>query len=329
MIPPKLKPGDTIAVFSPSSPATATAPSRYLRGKEYLQSRGFHFMEGKLTGKTDCYRSGSIIERAEEFNELIRNPDVKCIISAIGGMNSSSILPYVAYDCLLKNPKIIIGYSDITSLLLGIYAKTGLTTYYGPAVVASFGEFPPFVEETYQYFSNILCEGASFPNTLPVPEFWTEEFIDWETQNRSKQKYKNQLVTIHSGRKTGRLIGGNLNTMQGIWGTEYMPEIKEGDILFIEDSMKDAATVERSFSQLKLSGVFDKINGLILGKHEKFDDQGTNRKPYEILQEVMGTVRFPVLAEFDCCHTHPMLTLPIGARVELDADQQAVTILSE
>ncbi|MEG1274555.1 MAG: LD-carboxypeptidase, partial [Ruthenibacterium sp.] len=120
-----------------------------------------------------------------------------------------------------------------------------------------------------------------------------------------------------------------LNTMQGIWNTEYMPEIRNGDILFIEDSLKDAADIERSFSLLKISGVFDKIGGIILGKHELFDDLKTGRKPYEILKEVIGNVSYPILAEFDCCHTHPMLTIPIGCTVELDATRQAVTITSK
>ena len=92
--------------------------------------------------------------------------------------------------------------------------------------------------------------------------------------------------------------------MEGFFGTEYMPVINKGDILFIEDAEKDAYTIERSFSLLKLAGVFDKVSGIILGKHEKFDDNGTGRKPYEILLEVIGDTSIPILAEFDCCHTH-------------------------
>lgn len=108
-----------------------------------------------------------------------------------------------------------------------------------------------------------------------------------------------------------------------------MPQFIDGDILFIEDSLKDAATIERSFSLLKLSGVFDKVSGIILGKHEKFDDQNTGRVPYQILKEVVGEANIPILAEFDCCHTHPMLTLPIGAKVELNSSSKTVTILNE
>lgn len=326
MLPRKLRSGDAIAVFSPSSPATATAPTRYRRGRAYLEEKGLRFIEGERTGKRDFYRSGSIAERAQELNALIRNPEVRCIMAAIGGMNSNSLLPYLDYEALMRDPKIIVGYSDVTALLLGVYARTGLTTYYGPAVVASFGELPPWVDWTWSAFADVAMGMARPPHALPVPDQWTEEFIDWETQSRAKRGVANELRTLHGGRVRGRLIGGNLNTMQGIWGTPYMPKIREGDVLLIEDSLKDAADVERSFSLLKLSGVFERIGGLILGKHELFDDLGSGRRPWEILMEVMGNVDFPVLAQFDCCHTHPMLTLPIGCEVELDADAQTLTL---
>jgi muramoyltetrapeptide carboxypeptidase LdcA involved in peptidoglycan recycling len=329
MLAPKLNKGDMIAVFSPSSPATKTAYIRYQRARIYLENKGLKFFEGILSGKQDFYRSGSIRERAEELNELIKNPEIKCIMSSIGGMNSNSLLPYIDYETLRKNPKIIIGFSDVTAILLAVYAKTGITTYYGPAVVASFGEFPPFVDETFHYFSDIVMKNVNVPHTYKNPDYWTDEFVNWETQSTSKKTYDNELVTVNGGKSKGRLIGGNLNTMQGIWNTEYMPVIQEGDILFIEDSLKDAATIERSFSLLKISGVFDKVSGVILGKHEQFKDLGTGRKPYEILEEVMGNVNYPILAEFDSCHTHPMITLPIGCEVELDATNKTVTLLSD
>ena len=328
-VPPKLKRGDTIAVFSPSAPATATAKERYARAKRFLQGKGFAIYEGKLTGRQEHYRSGSIRERAEEFNELVKNPEVQCIMAAIGGMNTNSILPYVDYDAVREHPKIIVGYSDVTALLLAIYAKTGLTTYYGPAMVASFGELPPFVEDTYRYFSEILCGACPCPYQFPTPPYWTDEYIDWKVQDRGKEKTPNALVTVRPGVARGRLIGGNLDTLQGIWGTGYMPAIRQGDILLIEDARKDCATIERSFSLLKLSGVFDTIGGLLLGKHEGFDDQGTNRRPWEILTEVIGACDFPILAGFDCCHTHPMLTMPIGAEIELDAGRKSVTLVCE
>lgn len=290
--------------------------------------KGFNLKNGKLTGKKDFYRSGSIKERVKELNQLIRDKEVRCIISTIGGMNSNSILPYIDYETFKKDPKIIIGYSDITAILFAIYAKTGITTFYGPALVASFGEMEPFNEMTYKYFKDILIAEDNIPYEYKMPEIWTEEYIDWESQYRGKKENKNKWITLSKGKVKGRLIIGNLNTMTGIWGSEYMPEIKKGDILFIEDSLKEAATIERSFAMLKVNKVFDKIGGLILGKHEIFDDMGSKRKPYEILEEVIGEYDFPFLAEVDCSHTHPMFTMPIGGMVELDASNKRISLIS-
>lgn len=248
-------------------------------------------------------------------------------MASIGGNNTNSILPYIDYEYLKKHPKIIIGYSDTTALLLAVYAKTGLVTFYGPAAASSFGELPPFVDWTFKYFESMIKSEIICPYDYQMPEFWTDEVIKWDEQNRSKEQYKNDWICVKPGVCQGRLIGGNLNTMEGFFGTEYMPEIKKGDILFIEDSLKDACTIERSFSLLKLAGVLDRVSGIILGKHEKFDDNGTGRKPYEILQEVLGETEIPVLAEFDCCHTHPMFTLPIGCQVKLDAEKKRVSLL--
>lgn len=325
----RLQKGDLIAIYSPSAAATVFAKERYARAKAFLEGKGFRIKEGSLTHKRDFYRSGSIQERVDELNALIRDPEVQCILSTIGGMNSNSLLPYLDYEAIKKDPKIFVGYSDVTALLLGIYAKTGLTTYYGPAMVASFGEFPPYVEETFEYFHAIVSGETALPYTLPTPSLWTEEYIDWAKQDRSKQGTPNTLITVHSGKHTGRLIGGNLNTMGGIWGSAYMPEIKAGDILLIEDSLKDIATLERNFAHLKVNGIFDIIGGLILGKHELFKDMDTGRKPYELLLEVIGEPTFPILADFDCAHTHPMLTLPIGCDVTLDADAQTLTLVSD
>jgi muramoyltetrapeptide carboxypeptidase LdcA involved in peptidoglycan recycling len=190
----KLKNGDSIGVFSPSSPITYSCPKRFERAKNYLKNKGFEIVEGCLTGKHDFYRSGNIKERAAELNDLIKNPYVKCIMSTIGGMNSNSILPYIDYTEFRKNPKIIIGYSDVTAILLAIYAQTGIVTYYGPALVASFGEFEPFVEYTYEYFKDIIVDKTEIPYSFEIPKYWTDERISWEMQDRSKEKKENQWI---------------------------------------------------------------------------------------------------------------------------------------
>lgn len=325
----RLKYGDSIGIFSPSSPITNTCKIRYERSKKFLEDKGFKILEGCLTGKKDYYRSGSILDRAEELNALIRNPEVRCIMSTIGGMNSNALLPYIDYDAFVKDPKIIVGYSDVTAILFAIYAKTGISTFYGPAIVASFGELPPFNDMTYQFFIDIVLGSIEGQYEYKLPEIWTDEFIDWASQTRSKEGRVNTWLTRKDGKAEGRLMIGNLSTMSGIFGSPYMPDILEGDILFIEDSLKDAATVERLFCLLKVNGVFDRISGLILGKHELFKDCDTGRKPYEILEEVLGDHNIPFLAEVDCCHTHPMFTMPIGKRIVMDASQKKIMLVED
>lgn len=325
--PPGLNPGDTIGFFSPSSAATAWAPNRFARAKAYLAAQGFELKAGSLTGEQDHWRSGSIAARADELNALIRDPQVRAIMSVIGGSNSNSLLPYLDFDALKRDPKIVIGYSDVTALLLGIHAQTGLVTFYGPALVASFGELSPLVDETLAGFLSVcMAGGASLPHRLPTPTQWTEERLDWEHQTRAKQCWPNRLISVGTGRMRGRLIGGNLNTLAGIWGSPFMPSIERGDILLLEDSLKTAETVERAFTHLKLCGVFDRIGALVLGKHELFNAQGSGKRPLDILLEVVGEPTFPILAEYDCAHTHPMLTLPLGIEAELDLDAQSLTL---
>lgn len=316
-----------VGVFSASSPISASVPVRYDRGKAYLEARGIPVIDGMLFRQRDAYRSGTILQRAEEFNRLLYDDRVQILMASIGGNNSNALLPYIDYEYLKAHPKIIVGYSDTTALLLGIYAKTGLITFYGPALAASFGEFPPFVDQTFDAFFPLVKGELQFPYPFPMPAQWTDEYIPWDTQSRGKQPYPNQWVCVRPGRVQGRLIGGNLNTMEGFFGTEYMPQIRQGDILLLEDSLKDACTIERSFALLKLADVLDKVGGIILGKHEQFDDNGTGRKPSEILEEVLGDRDIPILAQFDCCHTHPMITMPIGCMVELNASEKTVTLL--
>ncbi|WBL52293.1 LD-carboxypeptidase [Bacillus altitudinis] len=315
----RLQKGDKIGIYSPSSPASSTSPLRYERAKEWLEKKEFIVVPGSLTGKEDHYRSGTIQERAAELNELMAREDLSCIMSMIGGTNSNSLLPYLDFELLIKHPKIMIGYSDATAILLAAYEKTGLPVFYGPALVPSFGEFEPFVDHTYQSFEDILIHPQPIPYQVKKPPFWTEERINWEEKIREKEKRPNEWMCVIEGQAEGRLIGGNLNAMYGIWGSEFMPQIQKGDILLIEDCMKTASIVEKNFSLLKINGVFERVSGILLGKHELFDDEGTGKRPHDLLLEVLVDTKRPLIAEFDSAHTHPMLTMPIGTQVKMNA----------
>jgi muramoyltetrapeptide carboxypeptidase LdcA involved in peptidoglycan recycling len=247
-------------------------------------------------------------------------------MSTIGGSNSNALLPYLDYEALVADPKVIIGYSDATSILLAVHQKTGLVPFYGPALVASFGEFAPLVESTFESFAAVLMAVEARSHTYTLPPLWTDEMIPWEEQNRAKALQPNECAFLGTGTISGRLIGGNLNTMWSIWGSPYMPPIREGDILLIEDSLKPISTVERLFAFLKINGVFDRVAAVLLGKHELFDDQGTGRTPLDVLLEVLDGQDVPIVNGFDSCHTHPMLTVPLGLQFTIDFDQGHISI---
>ncbi len=320
----RLKKGDKIGIFTPSSPSTVTANQRFQRAKSFIEEKGFVIVEGELTGQSDVYRSGSPKARADELNKLLRNPDIKMIMSTIGGTNSNSMLPYIDYEAFKDNPKLVVGYSDATAVLLALYAKTGNTTYYGPALIPSFGEFEPLVNDTYRYFEQYFMEENKLPYEVPMPPFWSDEPVNWLEKTTEKILYRNEWVTGQSGVAEGRLIGGNVNAMYGFIGSPYFPTINHGDILLIEDCMKNASVVEKNFAMLKLHGVFEKVAGIILGKHELYDDLGTGKRPLDLLIEQLDGLDIPILAEFDTCHTHPMHPLAIGKKVKLDADAKKV-----
>lgn len=324
----RLTKGDTIGVFSSSYPITATAPETTKRAIDFLTEKGYKIKKGRLFGKSDFYRSGTIKERADELNELIYDKNVKCIMGAIGGMVTNAVLPYIDFQALKENPKIIIGHSDVTALLLAAYEKTGIRTYYGPNFVSTFAQNREFAEISFQCFEEITSQSLQLPYTYTKPEFYSDELTDWQSELLPKEHLPNKWITVQGGNAMGRLIGGNLNTISGIMGSPYMPQFKAGDILFLEDTEKFASHSERYFSMLKICGVFDKIGGIILGKHRKFDDQGTGKTYSDILLEVLNNENIPILADADCCHTNPMLTLPIGARINLDADNKVIEILS-
>ena len=327
LLPPAIKSDATIGYFSSSSPATATAPRRYQRARAYLKAQGYQLVSGQLAGQQDFYRSGTIHARAAELNALIRDPKIDVVMATIGGSNSNALLPYLDYEALRARPKVIIGYSDVTSILLAIYQRAGLVTFYGPALVSTFGEFEPLVGHSHECFRALLSGGGHAPYRYTLPEEWSDERLDWESQERAKRCQPNRCIFHGAGSVEGRIIGGNLNTMWSLWGSPYMPEIREGDILLLEDSYKNIATVERLFMFLRLNGIFDRVSAILLGKHEQFDDQGSGRSPFDVLQEVLDGQLLPIVEGFDACHTHPILTVPLGVRGRIDFDHGQVELI--
>ena len=325
--PPRVPSGATFGVFTPSTPAHVTFREKYLHGLSVLRSLGYQVKEGELTAqaKTQGYRAGSPKERAEELMKLILDPKVHGIISTIGGENSSSLIPYLDFDAIRAHPKVICGYSDVTALHLAILRHAGLSTFYGPAVVPSFGEWPTVLSETLESFQDAVSGRAPSVRSLHPPKRWSNHFRDaasdaWKVEPRNFEDNPGWRA-LRSGQATAPLIAANLNTLISSAGTPSFPDL-EGKILLIEEMFAPMGRLERNLRQLQRMGVFDVIAGLVVGKPEVFQSAGAPFTHEELVLEIVGDQRtFPIITEFDCGHTHPMLTLSQGVHVTIEAKQ--------
>lgn len=313
-----------IGFFSSSTPITALSPERFARAKKFLKSKGCILVAGDLTGRKDCYRAGSIKQRATEINQLIHDETIDVLMATIGGVNTNSILKYIDFDYLQAHPKIIVGYSDTTAFLLAVYTQApACRVLYGPALVALFGEFSLLVDYTWASFEQVIDNPTNI--TMTAPQFWTDEQVNWDNFTQPKKLISNHWGYKQASTLEGKIIGGNLDTMSGIIGSKYFPKFSVNDLLLIEDAEKDVAIVEKNFAMLDNLGVFDQVKGIILGKHALFDDLKTQRRPIDILLEILGPRPIPVIYDYDSCHTVPMMTTPLGSYAKFNAKTMQVS----
>lgn len=331
--PPPLEPGATLGVFTPSSPAHVWFREKYLHGLDQLRALGFRVVEGPLTARqtSQGYRSGTPVERAAELMALVEDPAVHGLVSTIGGMNSSSLIPYLDFARIRAHPKVVCGYSDVTALHLAILARSGVSTFYGPAVVPSFGEWPAVLPETADSFLDAVRRHRAGRRALQPPARWSSHVRDaatdaWKTEPRRWEPNPGWRALV-PGRVTAPVVAANLDTLLSLAGTDCFPAL-DGVVLMIEEMHAPLRREERSLRQLHLLGVFDRIAGLIVCKPELFDAQGAPFGYDELVLEVAGRRGYPVVAGFDCGHTVPMLTLAQMARITVDAgpDRVAVTV---
>jgi muramoyltetrapeptide carboxypeptidase len=312
-----LKEGDVVGIFTPSAPANVLFREKYLHGIRELERIGLKVVEGPLTSKVirDGYRSGSPHERADEFMHLIRDEKVRGLVSAIGGMNSGSMLPYLNFEEIRSSRKVICGYSDVTALHMAILSVSGLSTFYGPAVMPSFGEWPHVLEDTMTSFWRAVASHCEGKRGISPPARFSVQFRDaktdaWKVVPREFQANVGWKV-VSPGRASGPMIVANLNTLLTLAGTKFFPDV-EGSILVIEDMNAPLSQMERSLRQLDLMGCFSSINALVIGKPENYDQQGASFDLEGLIAEVVGNRSYPILSNFDCGHSVPMLTLAQG-----------------
>ncbi|MEE2772308.1 MAG: LD-carboxypeptidase [Bacteroidota bacterium] len=307
--PKRLKEGDTVGVVSPASAIFTSEP--YEIAEESLQAMGLKVKFGKFTKSRYGHLAGTDEERAEEFNNMFRDPEIDAVICLRGGSGAARILPLIDYDAIRQNPKIFIGYSDITALHLAIFEKTGLVTYHGPMATSTWNSF------AYDHFREILFDGKEL--LLSNPEEIGDELV--QTSNR--------IRTIQPGKAKGELLGGNLSVLTGIMGSPYFPQNWENKLLYIEDVGEKIYRVDRMMSQLQLGGVLDQITGFIFGKCTDCDPGGGygSLTLEEVIDHYIRPLGIPAFSGAMIGHIKDNSTIPNGISAEIDAENGSIQLL--
>ena len=301
--PPKLKIGDTVGLINPASPISTEDLEEV---KKTLQSFGLNFKLGTHLLDRYGYLAGKDADRAADVNAMFADTSVQAIIAMRGGWGCNRILPLIDYKIIRNNPKIIMGYSDITSLLLAIYSQTGLITFHGPVATSTWNDF------TLNYAKRILFDGESV--TMQNPLINSENF--------------EPIAIINSGKAKGKLVGGNLSVLTAMIGSNYLPDWKQ-TILFVEEVGEEVYRVDRMLTQLKLAGIFDQITGFIFGNCRNCEpkNQDESLTMMQVLKDHLVPLGIPAWYGSMIGHIKDKFTLPIGVEVEIDASNGTIQML--
>ena len=322
--PPKLVPQDTVGIVSPASAFFTINEPAFQRGVAYLEKAGLHVQVAPHTLDQRQYLNPPAQRRAEDLNQMFADPKIKAIFCLSGGSGVNAVLPLLDWEQIERSPKVVMGYSAITALLIGLYAKVGLATFHGPMILNGFSEYPQPFAYTWQGIEQILFKTEPV-GTLKPPAQWTDAYTS-EDQSRA-MKTNPGWRWLREGKANGRLIGGNLSIMLTLVGTPYWAPLR-GAILCLEEvNFGDGLLrkVDESLAQCQQIGLFDQIAGLVIGKVNELSE--AEEKLFEsLIVEYTAGSQFPILTGVDFGHTAPQLTLPIGIQASLDSQQDRFSI---
>ena len=332
--PPMLKKGDTIAIIAPSAGLAGLFPHRLENAIKFLESEGYRVKEFPTARKRNGWESAPAQERAKDIMDAFKDTEVKAIICLIGGAVSNQTLMYLDYKIIQKNPKIFCGYSDISNLHYAFHVKTGLVTFYGPAAMTQFAEYPKPLQYTLDYFFKAVSDKA-IGKVLPSKE-WTDEILDWgkkkDLERSRKLKENKGYEWLRAGFAEGQIIGGCLPSIAHLAGTEYWPNYNS-KILFLEipegqefDKGEPLEYVDWALEHLNLTGIFKEIKGLIFGRPFKYSEEDTETLKKKLIERT-ADYNFPILFGVDIGHSDPMITIPLGVNVKIDSKQNVFEIL--
>jgi len=303
--PKKLKQGDLIGVISPAS--APPDPTKINDGIRYLEKLGYRVLVGKNVNKVHGYLAGTDEERLHDLHDMFKNKKVKAIMCIRGGYGTPRLINKINYHLIRANPKIFVGYSDITALQLAIFQKTGLITFAGPMLVSN--------------FSN------------GVDSYTEENFWRVITSNKKNGKIRfpenEKLIPIKKGIKNGRIIGGNLTLLSSLIGTGYFPSMKER-LLFLEEIGEAPYRIDRIFNQFSMLKIFDHVNGIIFGAFTDCAETDPEKRTLsigEVLEDYLGKLKKPIVYNLPHGHVTQLLTMPIGIRARLNASRGILEFL--
>ncbi len=306
MIASKLKLGDEVRVIAPARNLTEVRQDVHHHAVNFWKEKGFHLTFSKNSREVGKYHSSSIASRVEDIHEAFCDPNVKMIITCLGGFNSNQLLRHLDYELIRKHPKILCGYSDITALHNAIYSKTGLVTYHGP----HYGTFTFDREAEYTQKTFFECVMSEEPIVVTPSETATKYYI------------------IQEGMCEGTIIGGNLCTLNLLQGTPYMPDIRN-KVLFLEDDniMGDYFCYEfdRNLESLLQVEGAETIKGIVFARFE--DSCGLNAEAIRDIIQDKVPKDIPVVFGVDFGHVYPMITFPIGGTVRILANHKIAKLV--
>lgn len=308
IFPPRLHPGDEVALIAPAFSANAEQIEQAVSRLQALKLRVNNTVSGL---KNDGYFASDAQTIVDIIHEAFANPRIRAIVALRGGYGCARLLPKLDWNLIKSNPKIVLGYSDLTSLLNSITHHTGLITFHGPSASTDWPQF------TQHYLRDILFSGkpVRFEHQSPA----VDDVIT----------HPDEIKMLRAGIATGELIGGNLTVFTSLLGSSYLPTDWSNKILFLEDVNEDVYRLDRQFMQLKLANILQQVKGLLLGQF--------NRCPMtlpgsftvmQLLTRLASELNIPILANMAFGHQPHMFTFPIGATVHLDANQALLELQS-
>lgn len=337
--PHKLVPGDKVATVTLSWGGPSIFKNRYEVGVKQLEETfGLKVVPMENTLSADDYIYQNPQKRAQDLMNAFANPEIKAIISTIGGDETIRLLPYIDFDLIRKNPKIFLGYSDTTANHF-MCLKAGITSFYGPTIMAGFGEnggLPAYLKES---ILKTLFDNKTIGEIKPSAEGWTNEFLDWgnpENQNIKRKLKPSKWNFLQGNTKvTGHLIGGCMEVLEMMKGTALWPDTNmfKGAILFFESCTKEAVPDIFSYwlRNYCASGIIEMASGIIFGRPGGDDLPQSYFDTYdEIIRRVFKEYNLqdkPVITQMDFGHTDPMFTIPYGVKAEIDCVNQKFSIL--